>query len=616
MVKSNMPRCYSYIRFSTPEQALGDSLRRQTEMSEKYAQEHGLIIDKSLNLFDKGLSGYTGENRKKGALAVFLKAVEKKIVPPGSYLLVESLDRLSRDTLSQQMTLFMELINAGIVMVTLKDNQIYSKGTIDSDISRLMLSLVIMMRSHEESAMKAHRLRQVWKAKRDKIGKEKLTSTCPHWLKLNPERTAYVEIPDRVKIVRRIYDMSLEGHGIEPIARTLNEEGIPVWGRGKRKGKGWHYSYILRILRSRAVLGEVQPGRWENGKTVPDGDPIPDYFPAVIDLPTWQKAQTRRLTVTPGRQGERLSNLFSGLAFDGGTGLTMRYNHSNDYRTNSYLVSDYGRMKRGAKAVRWRYDWFEKWFLDYIIRLDWAEVANEDTPAAEVALQKQLAEQQAKVEGIDKSLERYANLVRTTDKLPETLMRDMRKLEIQREEANQELGRLENETESAANRRNALNESGEKMRDLTASGDYSTRLRLREEIRKRVNRIDLFPKGVPAEKQTAEEFPVPIRQDQPAFKITFNNGAVRWVHCDRRKPGGDASVMDEKLPEHETPELELREQSETVYGETGKQQGRKKPSKPRRKILIPRPRTRPQKRSKSKRFNSKKSPQDTRNLKL
>jgi len=599
MVTSNMHRCYSYIRFSTPEQAQGDSLRRQTEMSEKYAQEHGLLLDKSLNLLDKGLSGYTGENRKKGALAVFLRAVEKKIVPPGSYLLVESLDRLSRDTLSEQMTLFMELINADIIVITLKDNQIYSKATIDTDISRLMLSLVIMMRSHEESSMKAHRLREAWKNKRDKIGKEKLTSTCPHWLKLNPERTAYLEIPERVHIVRRIYEMSLAGQGIEPIARTLNEEGIDVWGRGERKGKGWHYSYILRILRSRAVLGEFQPGRWVNGKTVPDGDPIPDYFPAVIDLPTWNKAQTRRLTYTPGRPGERLSNLFSGLAYDGYTKSVMRYNHSNSAKSNCYLVSDYGRMKRAAKAVRWRYDWFEKWFLDYIIRLDWAEVANEGVPAAEVALQKQLADQQVKVEELDKSLERYAQLVRNSDTLPETLTKDMRKLEIQREEANLELGRLESEVEHAANRRNALNESGERMRNLAASGDYSTRMRLREEIRKRVNRIDLFPKGIPAETQAAEEFPVPMREDQPGFKITFQNGAVRWVHCDRRKPGGDASILDENLPDHETPELELREQPETEYGAKKRRQGRRKgrrkghrkqPPKAQRKILVPRPR--------------------------
>ena len=71
-----MPKAYSYIRFSTPEQAKGDSFRRQTEASRKYAEDHGLVLDTSLNLFDQELSGRTGENRTKGALSVFIRAVE------------------------------------------------------------------------------------------------------------------------------------------------------------------------------------------------------------------------------------------------------------------------------------------------------------------------------------------------------------------------------------------------------------------------------------------------------------------------------------------------------------------------------------------------------------
>jgi DNA invertase Pin-like site-specific DNA recombinase len=239
MVKSNMPRCFSYIRFSTPEQALGDSLRRQTELSEQYAHENGLIIDRSLNLFDAGLSGYTGGNRKKGALAVFLKAVENKIVPTGSYLLVESLDRLSRDTISEQMTLFMQLVNNGITVVTLKDKQVYNKATIDSDISRLMLSLVIMMRAHDESAMKAHRLREAWASKRKNIGTKKLTAQCPRWLTLSADRTTFFEIPERVALLRRIFQMSLDGMGVKTIARILNEEKVPQW---TAKGIGWQIS--------------------------------------------------------------------------------------------------------------------------------------------------------------------------------------------------------------------------------------------------------------------------------------------------------------------------------------------------------------------------------------
>jgi DNA invertase Pin-like site-specific DNA recombinase len=37
------PTAYSYIRFSTPEQIKGDSLRRQVELSEAYAAKHQAI---------------------------------------------------------------------------------------------------------------------------------------------------------------------------------------------------------------------------------------------------------------------------------------------------------------------------------------------------------------------------------------------------------------------------------------------------------------------------------------------------------------------------------------------------------------------------------------------
>ena len=62
---STMARAYSYIRFSTPEQAEGDSFRRQTELSEDYAKAHKLIFDRSLNLRDEGLSAFKGDIHTK-----------------------------------------------------------------------------------------------------------------------------------------------------------------------------------------------------------------------------------------------------------------------------------------------------------------------------------------------------------------------------------------------------------------------------------------------------------------------------------------------------------------------------------------------------------------------
>ena len=118
-----MPRCYSYIRFSTPEQLKGDSLARQLRMAEEYAKEKGLILDDALKLIDLGKSAYSGEHRKHGALGVFLKAVEEGRVPKGSVLLVESLDRLSRETVMAALTQFLSIIKSGIKIVTLADRR-------------------------------------------------------------------------------------------------------------------------------------------------------------------------------------------------------------------------------------------------------------------------------------------------------------------------------------------------------------------------------------------------------------------------------------------------------------------------------------------------------------
>ena len=91
-----MAKAYSYIRFSTPEQEKGDSQRRQLDLSTRYAQENGLELDTTLKLKDLGLSAYHKTNLEKGALGAFLSAISDGRVEPGSYLLVESLDRLSR----------------------------------------------------------------------------------------------------------------------------------------------------------------------------------------------------------------------------------------------------------------------------------------------------------------------------------------------------------------------------------------------------------------------------------------------------------------------------------------------------------------------------------------
>src|SRR5437867_425154 len=92
---------YSYIRFSSRQQAEGDSLRRQTEKAEDYCQRKGWTLDASLTLRDLGVSAFRGDNALLGNLGVFLAAVKKGTVPAGSVLIVESFDRLSRQGIDE-----------------------------------------------------------------------------------------------------------------------------------------------------------------------------------------------------------------------------------------------------------------------------------------------------------------------------------------------------------------------------------------------------------------------------------------------------------------------------------------------------------------------------------
>ena len=83
VAESTRPKAYSYVRFSTPEQENGDSLRRQLELSKKFAKTHGLDLDDSLRLTDRGLSAFNGLHRTKGTLGQFLKLVEQGEIPKG-----------------------------------------------------------------------------------------------------------------------------------------------------------------------------------------------------------------------------------------------------------------------------------------------------------------------------------------------------------------------------------------------------------------------------------------------------------------------------------------------------------------------------------------------------
>jgi len=311
---------YSYLRFSTPEQAFGDSRRRQTALAEDYARRHNLMLDKGLNFRDLGISAFRGKNAKEGGLRSFLDAVEHGLVPANSYLLVESLDRLSRDQILEAQSLFLQIVTAGVTIVTLLDQRSYSVASLNMNPTDLIISLVYMMRANEESETKSVRLKAAWAARRDRPGNTYHGGQCPGWIRPNTAKTGYELIPDRVEILQRIFRQTLDGVGLQTIARQLNEEAVPLFGRGNQRGKLWQRALLRHMLQTDLVIGTYTPCKVEIvcGKTryVPIG-PKPGYYPAAISFRDWQLVRDRRLAWSAyygcQRRNAKVANVISRL---------------------------------------------------------------------------------------------------------------------------------------------------------------------------------------------------------------------------------------------------------------------------------------------------------------
>src|SRR5450830_1718654 len=85
-------KAFSYIRFSHPSQAAGDSYDRQHRLAVAYCKENNLdlVSDTEYTFFDRGRSAFHGKNvDATGELRRFLNLVEDKSIPRGSVLIVE-----------------------------------------------------------------------------------------------------------------------------------------------------------------------------------------------------------------------------------------------------------------------------------------------------------------------------------------------------------------------------------------------------------------------------------------------------------------------------------------------------------------------------------------------
>jgi DNA invertase Pin-like site-specific DNA recombinase len=478
-----MPIAYSYKRFSSKRQAKGHSLERQRDVAEEYAALHKLTLDDTYH--DLGVSGYRGANREAGALGAFLAEVKAGSIQKGSYLLVENLDRLSRDKVRKAMPVFLEIINADIKIVTLLDNppQVYSAAKIDEDNGMSLFgSMMVMVRAHDESKQKGTRVKAAWDKKRE--SEKPMTTICPKWLKLAEDRSKYIVIQEKADIVQRIFQMSYDGAGVHLIAKTFNQEQVPQLGDGAR----WEAQTIARIVHQKSVFGTMVSPR--------TGIESPKYYPGIVEEDLFWKVQASiktRNVQGQGRKGATVSNLFSGMCRCGECGSRVRFVTK---KPNSYLhcIGSYSSDGK-CEAPRLNYEPIESTLLKVIFGIEAMPiVASTQMGDPSIALREELADRNVR-------MERYLNDFESEedDVLRRHIKQRMRKLgdeitEIEKKVASYvpppPLAEEHTRAKLLFDEHQALQERVAKGEDLSEEL-RSVRLKLQSALQPMINRIDL-----------------------------------------------------------------------------------------------------------------------------
>lgn len=331
-------KAFSYSRYSSDAQRKGTSIDRQQTLARKWCIDND--VELSGRVFaDEAVSGFDGSNLKSGALGEFIADVESDVIEAGSILILENLDRLTRMDPWDAVALLQKLLGLSITVVTLRPEVRFDPAKRDS--MQLLQAVLSLDNAHRESARKSDLGKIEW-AKRFARARESdhhIGKRVSNWLTLGKDGKYYLN--DRAATVKRIFELCLQGLGSTAISQTLNAEAHATFNKGKR----WGTTAVLTILQNRAAIGELA---LKDG-----GDPIPGYFPAVVDVETFESAHAMiaaRKTGSIPKQSAHF-NVWGKLVFCGACGSAMHIIQRTKFKYLMCANKRYGQCD-GARNVR------------------------------------------------------------------------------------------------------------------------------------------------------------------------------------------------------------------------------------------------------------------------
>lgn len=342
-----MPSAYAYIRYSTAIQKIGDSENRQFSALELFERNTGVKVVEEI--YDRGKSAFRGDNIKSGKFGEVIDRIENGKIKPGDYLVVESIDRITRQRLIEGVSILQDILKKGINIYTTSDGKTYSYNDPARDLENLVMISVVANRANEESETKSRRLVASWQERRKQAENGELIikkgKSIPYGLRVKNGK--FVIHEEEQAEIQKLFELLLD-YGINTAIRKINETAKKPWNNGT----------LNKIINSRSVIGCMAKHKmdYSNGKErkVHTGY-IENYYPNLIDpvlfFKVRDKMKERRVKSYNGRRSEQDFNIFKHLIYCEECGSKLYYDHRGSrYKGKIYPHFRCDGKRTGIKA--------------------------------------------------------------------------------------------------------------------------------------------------------------------------------------------------------------------------------------------------------------------------
>jgi DNA invertase Pin-like site-specific DNA recombinase len=249
-------------------------------------QRRGWAFNENLCISDLGVSAFNGNNfDRRFALGKFIEASKQNLLLPNPTILIENLDRFSRDILDSADTEFWGLVKRGVdILVLSMGGDPFTKGDENNAVKRAIV-MFEFDRAHRESQRKSELIQSVVTKKIEDAKEGKsigLGGWIPCWVIFQGKKLQegkYIQNPKNWDTVESITKKYFSGLSMNAIAKELHRAKTPVISG---RGHNWTQSSIRHILTNPALTGSVTI----NHQT------FKNYIPAILNEKQWKKLQT------------------------------------------------------------------------------------------------------------------------------------------------------------------------------------------------------------------------------------------------------------------------------------------------------------------------------------